>query len=154
MLKAGTPQRVDNDPIGTGPFQLVQYQKDAKILYKAFDRYWEGKPKIDRLVFSITPDATVRYAKLQRTSAVMPFPNPADLARMRQDGNLQVMEKSGLNIGFTAFNTQKNRWITSRCAGRWRWRSTSRRSSRRCSTAPASLPEPAAADPVGQQRAA
>lgn len=51
MLKAGTPQRVDNDPIGTGPFQLVQYQKDAKILYKAFDRYWEGKPKIDRLVF-------------------------------------------------------------------------------------------------------
>ena len=30
----------------------------------------------------------------------MPFPNPADLARMRQDGNLQVMEKSGLNIGF------------------------------------------------------
>lgn len=69
MLKAGTPQRVDNDPIGTGPFQLVQYQKDAKILYKAFDRYWEGKPKIDRLVFSITPDATVRYAKLQRTSA-------------------------------------------------------------------------------------
>lgn len=37
----------------------------------------------------------------------MPFPNPADLARMRQDGNLQVMEKSGLNIGFTAFNTQK-----------------------------------------------
>ena len=76
MLKAGTPQRVDNDPIGTGPFQLVQYQKDAKILYKAFDRYWEGKPKIDRLVFSITPDATVRYAKLQRTSAGDAVPQP------------------------------------------------------------------------------
>ncbi|EFE95697.1 hypothetical protein HMPREF0758_2671 [Serratia odorifera DSM 4582] len=30
MLKAGTPQRVDNDPIGTGPFQLQQYQHDAK----------------------------------------------------------------------------------------------------------------------------
>ncbi|MFJ7501060.1 ABC transporter substrate-binding protein [Serratia grimesii] len=108
MLKAGTPQRVDNDPIGTGPFQLVQYQKDAKILYKAFDHYWEGKPKIDRLVFSITPDAAVRYAKLQKNECqVMPFPNPADLARMRQDPNIQVMEKSGLNIGFLAFNTQK-----------------------------------------------
>ncbi|MFB2602739.1 ABC transporter substrate-binding protein, partial [Rhizobium phaseoli] len=95
-------------PIGTGPFQLVQYQKDAKILYKAFDRYWEGKPKLDRLVFSITPDVAVRYAKLQKNECqVMPFPNPADLARMRQDGNIQVMEKSGLNIGFLAFNTQK-----------------------------------------------
>ncbi|MCS3407723.1 ABC transporter substrate-binding protein [Serratia sp. AKBS12] len=108
MLKAGTPQRVDNDPIGTGPFQLLQYQHDAKILYKAFDGYWEGKPQIDRLVFSITPDAAVRYAKLQKNECqVMPFPNPADLVRMRADNNITVMEKSGLNIGFLAFNTQK-----------------------------------------------
>ena len=27
MLKAGTPERVDMDPIGTGPFKLAQYQK-------------------------------------------------------------------------------------------------------------------------------
>ena len=27
--------------------------------YKAFDGYWGTKPKIDTLVFSITPDASV-----------------------------------------------------------------------------------------------
>jgi dipeptide transport system substrate-binding protein len=27
MLKAGTPERIDQQPIGTGPFYLVQYQK-------------------------------------------------------------------------------------------------------------------------------
>lgn len=37
MLKAGTPEKVDLNPVGTGPFQLVQYQKDSRILYKAFD---------------------------------------------------------------------------------------------------------------------
>ena len=26
MLKAGTPEKIDQDPIGTGPFYLVQYQ--------------------------------------------------------------------------------------------------------------------------------
>nr|MCA6989103.1 ABC transporter substrate-binding protein [Dickeya zeae] len=36
MLKAGTPERVDMDPIGTGPFELAQYQKDSRILFKAF----------------------------------------------------------------------------------------------------------------------
>jgi ABC-type dipeptide transport system, periplasmic component len=36
MLKAGTPEKIDQDPIGTGPFYLVQYQKDAVIRYKAF----------------------------------------------------------------------------------------------------------------------
>lgn len=44
MLKAGTPEKVDLNPVGTGPFQLVQYQKDSRILYKAFDGYWGTKP--------------------------------------------------------------------------------------------------------------
>ena len=40
MLKAGTPEKIDQEPIGTGPFYLVQYQKDAIIRYKAFPEYW------------------------------------------------------------------------------------------------------------------
>ena len=39
MLKAGTPEKIDQEPIGTGPFMLVQYQKDAIIRYRAFPEY-------------------------------------------------------------------------------------------------------------------
>lgn len=53
-MKAGTPEKLDLNPIGTGPFQLQQYQKDSRIRYKAFDGYWGTKPQIDTLVFSIT----------------------------------------------------------------------------------------------------
>ncbi len=45
MLKAGTPEKIDQDPVGTGPFYLVQYQKDAVIRYKAFPQYWGGKAR-------------------------------------------------------------------------------------------------------------
>lgn len=108
MLKAGTPERVDMDPIGTGPFELKQYQKDSRILFTAFHDYWQGKAKIDRLVFSITPDASIRYAKLEKNECqVMPFPNPADLPRMRENKDINLMQKAGLNTGFLAFNTQK-----------------------------------------------
>lgn len=108
MLKAGTPEKIDQDPIGTGPFSLVQYQKDAIIRYKAFPAYWGGKAKIDDLVYSITPDASVRWAKLQKGEChVMPYPNPADLDAIRKDSNVQVLEQPGLNIGYLAFNTQK-----------------------------------------------
>jgi len=87
MLKAGTPEKIDQEPIGTGPFMLVQYQKDAVIRYKAFPQYWGGKAKIDDLVFSITPDASVRWAKLQKGEChVMPYPNPAGIfCRLRYD---------------------------------------------------------------------
>ena len=85
MLKAGTPEKIDQEPVGTGPFYLVQYQKDAIIRYKAFPEYWGGKAKIDDLIFAITPDASVRWAKLQKGEChVMPYPNPADV-----DGDAQ-----------------------------------------------------------------
>ena len=108
MLKAGTPEKLDQEPIGTGPFTLVQYQKDALIRYKAFPQYWAGKAKIDDLVFSITPDASVRWAKLQKGEChVMPYPSPADVPAMRKDEKVTVLEKPGLNVGYLAYNTTK-----------------------------------------------
>ncbi|MDP9892027.1 dipeptide transport system substrate-binding protein [Variovorax boronicumulans] len=108
MLKAGTPEKVDQDPIGTGPFYLVQYQKDAVIRFKAFPQYWGGKAKIDDLVFAITPDASVRWAKLQKGEChVMAYPNPADLDAIRKDPNVQLMEQPGLNVGYLSYNTTK-----------------------------------------------
>jgi dipeptide transport system substrate-binding protein len=108
MLKAGTPEKIDQDPIGTGPFYLVQYQKDAIVRFKAFPQYWGGKAKIDDLIFAITPDASVRWAKLQKNECqVMPYPNPADLDAIRKDPNVRVLEQPGLNVGYLAYNTTK-----------------------------------------------
>ena len=74
MLAAGTSEKVDLDPVGTGPFQLVAFQPDATIRYKANDDYYLGRAPLDNLVFSITPDASVRFAKLQAGEChVMPF---------------------------------------------------------------------------------
>lgn len=115
MLEAGTPEKVDLDPIGTGPFQLVAYQKDAVIRYKAFDAYWEGKAAIDNLIFAITPDATVRYQKLKAGEChAMPYPNPADLAAMDADPNINLMSQEGLNVGYLAYNTEKAPFTDSR----------------------------------------
>jgi dipeptide transport system substrate-binding protein len=108
MMKAGTPEKVDLEPVGTGPFVRVAYQKDAVIRYKAHPNYWEGKAKIDDLVYAITPDAAVRYAKLKAGEChVMPYPNPADLEAMKKDPALNLLTQEGLNVGYWAFNTEK-----------------------------------------------
>ncbi len=108
MLKAGTPEKLDLEPIGTGPYALVSYQKDAVIRYKAHPTYWSGKAKIDDLVYSITKDASVRWAKVKAGEChLMPYPNPADLDAIRKDPNVTLMQSEGLNIGYWAFNTEK-----------------------------------------------
>jgi dipeptide transport system substrate-binding protein len=108
MKAAGTPDVIDREPIGTGPFQFVSYQKDAVIRYKAFDAYWGGRPKIDNLVFAITTDASVRYAKLKAGEChVMAFPKPADVALMKNEPSIKLEQQQGLNVGYIAFNVEK-----------------------------------------------
>ena len=102
----GKMDQLNQMPLGTGPFEFVAYQQDAVIRYRANEDFWKGKEKIDDLVFAITTDAAVRYQKLQAGEChVMPYPNAADVAAMKADSNLTVMEQEGLNIAYLAYNT-------------------------------------------------
>jgi len=108
LMKKGTPEQLDQIPVGTGPFMFVDYQKDAVIRFKANPDYWAGKPKIDDLVYAITPDPTARYAKLKANECqVMIAPNPADLDAMSKDPDVNLLSQAGLNIGYLAMNVQK-----------------------------------------------
>lgn len=108
LLAQGTPEAIDLKPIGTGPFQLRAYEQDSRILYTKFKDYFGTPAKIDRLIFSITPDAAVRYAKLQKGEChAMPFPNLSDLERMENQPGIKVDSLTGLNIGYLAFNNEK-----------------------------------------------
>ena len=107
MVAAGTPEMINQAPIGTGPFSFVAYQKDAVIRYAANPDYWEGASPLDTLVFAITPDASVRYQKLKAGEChVMPYPNPADIAAMKEDKDVVLLEQEGLNVGYLVYNTK------------------------------------------------
>lgn len=108
MLAEGTPEKVDLEPVGTGPFYLVAYQKDAVIRYKAHPDYWEGKAAIDDLIFAITTDNNVAYQKLKAGEChLIPYPNPADLEAMKTEADVNLLSQEGLNVGYLAFNTEK-----------------------------------------------
>jgi dipeptide transport system substrate-binding protein len=108
LLAEGKRENLNQQPVGTGPFKFVDYQKDATIRYAAHGDYWKGKPKIDDLVFAITPDNAVRLQKLTAGECnLMNYPNPADIETLKKDPNLTVMQQEGLNIGYFAYNTMQ-----------------------------------------------
>jgi dipeptide transport system substrate-binding protein len=106
LMRAGTPERIDTDPIGTGPFAFVGYQRDVAVRYRAFANFWGKRALIDTLVFSITPNPAVRLTKLRSGECqVMAFPNPADEAKIASDPALALYRQESLNIGYLALNT-------------------------------------------------
>lgn len=58
-------ETVNSTPVGTGPFKIVEYVQDERLVLEAFDDYWGGAPKLERLVYRFIPEASTRVAELQ-----------------------------------------------------------------------------------------
>lgn len=107
LLKAGTPEHLNSAPIGTGPFILKRFQKDAVVRYSANPDYFAGKPAVDGLVFAITPDANVRLQKLRRGECQIALsPKPLDVQAARQDQSLRISETPAFMTAFVGINSQ------------------------------------------------
>ena len=97
-----------NNPVGTGPFKFVRWDRNDKIVLEANDTYWGGKPFLDRIIFQSVPDNSVRLIKLQEGSLhAMEFPNPDDLQQIRDDEMLELISQPGMSIGYLAMNMDK-----------------------------------------------
>ena len=108
LLKAGHPERINSQPIGTGPFIFKRYQKDAQIRFVGNKQYWKkGEVKLDNLIFAITTDPSVRIQKLKAGECqVAAYPRPADVAGLKANSALHVLSQPGFNLGYLAYNVK------------------------------------------------
>ncbi|QCP48037.1 ABC transporter substrate-binding protein [Trinickia violacea] len=108
LAKAGKQADLNAKPVGTGPFVLKSYTKDAIIRYDANPTYWGAKPKIDKLIYAITPDASVRAQKVKAGECQIALsPKPQDVADAKNDKSLKVVQTPAFMTAFVALNTQK-----------------------------------------------
>ena len=108
MLAANTPEVIDQQPIGTGAFVLQRYVKDSQIRYKSFAKHFAGRSPLDKLIFSITVDKSVRMQKLRTGEChLISYPAVQDLAMIRKGPKMRLAEMEGLNVSYLALNTKK-----------------------------------------------
>lgn len=107
LLALGQPDKLNRQPIGTGPFVFERYSKDAQVRFTGNQDYWNGAPKLARLIFAITADPNVRQQKLQANDCqVALYPRPTDIPALRSDPELKVLELDSLLIAYVALNTR------------------------------------------------
>ena len=108
LISRNQKELIDYKPVGTGPYQLASFRQDRYIRYTKHPEYWRQINLTDKLIFDITPSSSLRLAKLLTGECdAIALPAHSELEVIRQQDDLVLDEKPGLNIGFWAFNTSK-----------------------------------------------
>jgi peptide/nickel transport system substrate-binding protein len=78
---------IGEEPVGTGPFQFVEYQPKEHITVERNPDYWGEEPKLERLQFRFYPDANARALALQSgdVDLIYDVPRP-DVENLRSQG--------------------------------------------------------------------
>ena len=56
-------------PIGSGPYMVDQFERNAFLRLKANPDYWGGKPAFATVIYKFVPDATSRVAEIESGSS-------------------------------------------------------------------------------------
>ncbi len=94
------------EPVGTGPFKFVRWDRNERIVLDANPDYWDGRPKVDRVIFRPIPENSVRFQLLKSGELdLIDGLNLSDLDAVKEDPGLTLLEVPGMNFGYLAMNT-------------------------------------------------
>ena len=100
---------VARNPVGTGPFQFVEWVRDDHLTLKRFDSYWEKDlPYLDGIVYRPVPDESVKFVNLRTGNLdLTDTVTPKDIPRLKESKELVYAEAAGMGFRTIFLNTTK-----------------------------------------------
>lgn len=88
-----------NHPVGTGPFVFKEWRPGDEVILDANPNYWGGKPKVDRIVFKVIPDAQAALLAIKRGDVqILADVGAQTILAAKGDPNLVVLSQPGLAV--------------------------------------------------------
>lgn len=63
MAEVGEEEFARN-PVGSGPYQLVEFSESDRYVFEAWDEYWGGRPEVDRVIYQVISEPAAQVAAL------------------------------------------------------------------------------------------
>ncbi len=93
------------NPIGTGPYKYVSYQRGGNFVFTRNDDYWGSKANIKEVVFRKVTEDAARLAALESGQADVINNVPEhEVARLQRHPRVKVEKVEGLRMFFLALN--------------------------------------------------
>ena len=108
LEKTGGKGDLVEKPIGTGPYKLSKWEKGSQIVLERNDDYWGEKAESKTVVFKWNGEGAQRLIELESGSADgIDNVGTDDFDRVKNDTNLQLIDREALNVFYVGFNVDK-----------------------------------------------
>lgn len=106
MVPKGAGKELASKPDGTGPYELVRWNRNNEVVMKAKPSYFLGAAKVKDVVFKTMPDASARLAAIQ-TGDVNIITNvpPDNIADVESGGKAAVQSVPSARVASIWLNT-------------------------------------------------
>lgn len=95
------------NPVGTGPFMLDEWERGSAVHLRRFDDHWRGPAEVERLTFRAVPEDGNRTIELETGGVHVAQELPeTDLHRLRDNENVELFEYEALRLNYLVFNSQ------------------------------------------------
>lgn len=104
-LTAGNSVALSDNPNGTGPYMVKQWNRGDSVVFEANPNYWGEAAKTQTLIFRWSEQSAQRLLELQSGNVHgIDNPGPDDIATIEADPNLKLYPRNGFNIFYIGFN--------------------------------------------------
>jgi peptide/nickel transport system substrate-binding protein len=99
------PEGFEAAPVGTGPYMVDGFERNAFVRLKANPNYWGGKPDFDNVTIKFVPDAASRVAEVESGNSHVTLEMPyEEYDRLRTGGSLMGVAHPISDIGMIFLN--------------------------------------------------
>lgn len=93
--------KVDEHPIGTGPFRFVDWERANYFRMRRNENYWGEKAKIEEIIFKAIPEDATRVSALEAGEAdIITNVPPHEIDRISSNPKFRVEPVRGLRLIF------------------------------------------------------
>lgn len=101
------PDSFNSKPVGSGPYQFVEFVPDEQLTLEAFEDYWGGAPAIPRVTYRPIPEAGTRLAEFL-TGGLDLITNvaPEHIPQIQAEGGV-IQEAASVEVIFVSLRTDR-----------------------------------------------
>lgn len=106
--KEKDPEEFGRNPVGTGPYKLVEWTIGDKIVLEAFEDYWRGEASIKIMEYKMIPDISAACISLENGDVdFLINPDQADRQSLIDNEKMSFYECDSASYILLSFNNSK-----------------------------------------------